>query len=162
MVFGLAEMDRTKSGMGTTVSAMLQVGNELILAQVGDSRIYRVRSGEVEQLTEDHTLVNWQIQQGIITPEEAKTSKQRNVITRAVGNRDYVQVDILRTGIEAGDLFVLCSDGLHGYMRSHELPALVEAGGDVAVEALIDLANSRGGKDNITVVLVEAQPVSAV
>lgn len=156
MVFGLAELDRTKSGMGTTVSAMLQVGDELILAQVGDSRIYRVREGVAEQLTEDHTLVNWQIQQGIITAEEAKTSKQRNVITRAVGNRDYVQVDILRTDVRAGDLYVLCSDGLHGYLKSQELPALVAGRGDEAVAALIALANDRGGKDNITCVLVDA------
>ncbi len=156
MVFGLAEMDRTKSGMGTTVSAMLQVGDDVVLAQVGDSRIYRIRDGEAMQLTEDHTLVNWQIRQGIITPEEAKTSKQRNVITRAVGNRDYVQVDILRTDIQAGDLFVLCSDGLHGYVKRRELPALVEPRGKEAVEALIALANERGGKDNITCVLVEA------
>ncbi len=156
MVFGLAEMDQTKSGMGTTVSAMLQLGDELILAQVGDSRIYRVRDGQAEQLTEDHTLVNWQLQQGMITPEEAKQSKQRNVITRAVGNRDYVQVDILRTDIAAGDLFILCSDGLYAYLRRQELPGLVERKGQAAVRALIALANERGGKDNITCVLVEA------
>jgi len=154
MVFGLAELDRTKSGMGTTLSAMLRVESQMLLAQVGDSRIYRVRDGEAEQLTEDHTLVNWQIQQGIITPEEARTSKQRNVITRAVGNHDYVQVDILRASVEPGDRFVLCSDGLHGYLKSQELPALMELPGDEAVQALIQLANDRGGKDNITCVIV--------
>jgi len=156
MVFGLAELDRTKSGMGTTLSAMLRVDQQVLLAQVGDSRIYRVRQGEAEQLTEDHTLVNWQIQQGIITPEEARTSKQRNVITRAVGNHDYVQVDILRASVEPGDRFLLCSDGLHGYLKSHELPPLMELPGDEAVEALIKLANDRGGKDNITCVIVRA------
>jgi len=160
MVFGLAELDRTKSGMGTTLSAMLRVDDEVLLAQVGDSRIYRVREGRAEQLTEDHTLVNWQIQQGIITPEEARTSKQRNVITRAVGNHDYVQVDILRATVEPGDTFLLCSDGLHGYLKSQELPPLMELPGDEAVEALIQLANDRGGKDNITCVIVRAEAAS--
>lgn len=160
MVFGLAELDRTKSGMGTTLSAMLRVENHVLLAQVGDSRIYRVRQGEAEQLTEDHTLVNWQIQQGIITPEEARTSKQRNVITRAVGNHDYVQVDILRASVEPGDRFLLCSDGLHGYLKGSELPALMELPGAEAVDALIKLANDRGGKDNITCVIVLAEAVA--
>jgi len=159
MVFGLAELDRTKSGMGTTLSAMLRVEDQVLLAQVGDSRIYRVRGGQAEQLTEDHTLVNWQIQQGIITPEEARTSKQRNVITRAVGNHDYVQVDILRASVEAGDRFLLCSDGLHGYLKGHELPALLALPGDEGVQALIQLANDRGGKDNITCVVVCADLV---
>lgn len=158
MVFGLAELDRTKSGMGTTLSAMLRVDDQVILAQVGDSRIYRVRAGQAEQLTEDHTLVNWQIQQGLITAEEARTSKQRNVITRAVGNHDYVQVDILRASVEPGDRFLLCSDGLHGYLKSEELPSLLALPGEEAVAALIQLANDRGGKDNITCILVHADP----
>lgn len=156
MVFGMAEMDRTKTGMGTTVSAVLVQPEELLLAQVGDSRIYRVRGGQAVQLTEDHTLINWQLQNGIITPEEAKTSKQKNVITRAVGNRDYVQVDILRCDVQPGDTFVLCSDGMYSYVQTDELPDLVAPGGDDAVAALIHLANDRGGKDNITVIVVHA------
>lgn len=157
MVFGMAELDSSKSGMGTTLSAILRQPDRLVIAQVGDSRIYRIRDGQASQLTEDHTLVNWQIQQGLITPEEAKRSKQKNVITRAVGNRDYVQVDILACDIQPNDVFVLCSDGLYSYVRTEELPAVIACGGDVAVQALIDLANQRGGKDNITVALVEAR-----
>lgn len=156
MVFGLAEMDRTKMGMGTTVSAALVRSDRLLLGQVGDSRIYRVRAGYATQLTEDHTLVNWQIQNGLITAEEAKSSKQKNVITRAVGNRDYVQVDILSCDVLPGDCFVLCSDGLHAYIHTEELPELTAQGGDDAVAALIHLANERGGKDNITAVVVHA------
>jgi len=156
MVFGMAEMDRTKTGMGTTVSAVLVQPEQLLLAQVGDSRIYRVRAGQAVQLTEDHTLINWQLQNGIITPEEAKTSKQKNVITRAVGNRDYVQVDLLYCDVRPGDTFVLCSDGLYAYVKTDELPELVAAGGDDAVAALIHVANERGGKDNITAVIVHA------
>jgi serine/threonine protein phosphatase PrpC len=155
MVFGMAELDREKAGMGTTISAMLVSPRGTVLAQVGDSRIYRIRSGKAEQLTEDHTLVNWQIRQGLITQEEARQSRQRNVITRAVGNREYVQVDLIETDVALGDQFLLCSDGLHGYLEPDELPDRVREGGDAAVRALVDLANDRGGKDNITAVLVE-------
>jgi protein phosphatase len=156
MVFGMAEMDSSKSGMGTTLSAVLRQPDRLILAQVGDSRVYRIRNGTASQLTEDHTLVNWQIQQGLITPEQAKSSKQKNVITRAVGNRDYVQVDILACDVKPNDIFILCSDGLYSYLKTEEFPALVSAGAAASVQVLIDLANQRGGKDNITVALVEA------
>jgi serine/threonine protein phosphatase PrpC len=154
MVFGLAEQDRSKVGMGTTLSAMMRTPDGAILAQVGDSRIYRVRGGVVTQLTQDHTLINWQLQNGLITEEEAKTSRQKNVITRAVGNKDYVQVDTFEVDAEPGDVFLLCSDGLHGYLKEDEIPGLVVRGPELAVEGFIDLANGRGGKDNITVVLV--------
>jgi serine/threonine protein phosphatase PrpC len=154
MVFGLAEQDRSKVGMGTTLSVMMRTPTGAILAQVGDSRIYRVRAGISEQLTQDHTLINWQLQNGLITEEEAKTSRQKNVITRAVGNKDYVQVDTFEVDAQPGDVFLLCSDGLHGYLKEDEIPELVSRGPELAVQAFIELANGRGGKDNITVVLV--------
>jgi protein phosphatase len=155
MVYGMAELDRDKAGMGTTLSAMLLSPRGAVLAQVGDSRIYRIRANQAEQLTEDHTLVNWQLRQGLISPEDARTSRQRNVITRAVGNREYVQVDLIETDVVLGDQFLLCSDGLHGYLRPDEIPDQVRAGGQSAVDNLVQLANERGGKDNITAVLVE-------
>jgi protein phosphatase len=155
MVFSMAEMDRGKSGMGTTISALLVLGEYAITAQVGDSRIYRVRGAEVEQLTEDHTLIAWQLKQGLITPQEAKKSPHRNVITRAVGNRDYVQVDTGLVQLFSGDRFLLCSDGLHGYLRELDICPIVRLGGEHAVQRFIDLANERGGKDNITAILVE-------
>ena len=155
MVFSMAEMDRGKSGMGTTISAMLVLGEYAITAQVGDSRIYRIRGAEVEQLTEDHTLIAWQLKQGLITPQEAKKSPHRNVITRAVGNRDYVQVDTGLVQLFAGDRFLLCSDGLHGYLRELDICPIVRLGGEHAVKRFIELANERGGKDNITAILVE-------
>jgi protein phosphatase len=141
--------------MGTTISAMMSFGDQMALAQVGDSRIYRVRDGLAEQLTEDHTLINWQLKQGLITEAEARISRQRNVITRAVGNRDYVQVDTLISDARLGDVYLLCSDGLHGYLTPGEIPELVAPGGDAAVARLIALANDRGGKDNVTAILVE-------
>ena len=91
----------------------------------------------------------------IITPEEARVSKQRNVITRAVGSRDYVQVDTTVSEPQLGDSYLICSDGLHGYLRTEEIPAILAEGGHFSVLKLIDLANSRGGKDNITAIVVE-------
>jgi protein phosphatase len=107
-------------------------------------------------LTEDHTLIAWQLKQGLITPDEARVSKQRNVITRAVGSRDYVQVDTSVWEAEVGDVYLLCSDGLHGYLKLEEIPAIVSEGGAFSVEQLIEVANARGGKDNITAIVVEA------
>ena len=155
MVYAMAELDANKAGMGTTISAMMSVGEFAVTAQVGDSRIYRIRGLHAEQLTEDHTLIAWQLKQGLITEEEARRSKHRNVITRAVGNRDYVQVDTNLVQLAAQDRYLLCSDGLHGYLRTEEIAELAAHGGEEAVQRFIDLANDRGGKDNITAVLVE-------
>ncbi len=157
MVFSMAEMDKSKSGMGTTLSALLVLGEYAVTAQVGDSRIYRVHQGKAEQLTEDHTLIAWQLKQGLITPQEAKKSPHRNVITRAVGNRDYVQVDTGLVKLHLGDKFLLCSDGLHGYLRDSDIAPIMALGAQATVQKFIDLANERGGKDNITAVLLEIE-----
>ncbi len=155
MLYAIGEVDHDKAGMGTTITAALVVGNSLVIGQVGDSRVYQIRGGEASQITEDHTLIAWQIKQGIITADEAKTSPHRNVITRAVGNRDYVEVDTLVLEIEPGDRYLLCSDGLHGYVECPEVAEIAGLGGDRAVDRFIDVANARGGRDNITAVLVE-------
>jgi protein phosphatase len=155
MVYAIAENDPDQKGMGTTVSALLLTESHGVVAQVGDSRIYLVREGGVYQLTEDHTLVAWQVKQGIISEAEAELSPHKNVITRAVGSRDYVQVDTQTIEIGPGDLFLLCSDGLHGYVRDEELPELLALGPEMSVSKLIDIANARGGRDNITAVVVE-------
>jgi serine/threonine protein phosphatase PrpC len=154
-VFSIAEIDRDKSGMGTTISALLVLGDYAVTAQVGDSRIYKVAAANVEQLTEDHTLIAWQLKQGLITPQEAAHSPHKNVITRAVGNREYVQVDTRCVPLLPSTRFLLCSDGLHGYLEDDDIPPVVELGGTPAVQRFIDLANERGGKDNITAILVE-------
>jgi protein phosphatase len=155
MVFGLSELDRDKSGMGTTISALLTLGTYAVTAQVGDSRIYQVQNGRVTQITEDHTLISWQLKQGVITPDQARRSPHRNVITRAVGNRDYVEVDTGLIVVAEGDRFLLCSDGLHGYLREEEIAVLAFLDAEDAVGRFIELANDRGGKDNITAILVE-------
>lgn len=155
MVFAIAENDPDQRGMGTTVSALLLMETHAVVAQVGDSRIYLVRHGGVYQLTEDHTLVAWQVKQGIISEAEAEMSPHKNVITRAVGSRDYVQVDTQTIEVGPGDVFLLCSDGLHGYLKDEEILDALLAGPEAAVSRLVDMANARGGRDNITAVVVE-------
>jgi protein phosphatase len=155
MIFAIAELERDKIGMGTTISAALLLGRSLVLGQVGDSRIYQIRDGRAYQLTEDHTLLAWQVKQGLITPDEAAKAPHRNVITRAVGNREYVEVDTSVIPVRPGDQYLLCSDGLHGYLEDDEIAAIAALTGDPAVARFIELANSRGGRDNITAVLLE-------
>jgi len=154
-VFGIAQHEPEQQGMGTTVSALALAGPYGITAQVGDSRIYLIRQGQARPLTEDHTLVAWQLKQGIITPEEALLSPHKNVITRAVGSREYVQVDTRFVDVQPNDAFMLCSDGLHGYVPDHEIPGIVALGPRLSVERFIQLANDRGGRDNITCVVVQ-------
>ncbi len=154
MVYGLAELEPDQAGMGTTISALLVAGGIGVIAQVGDSRVYLVRDGQVQQLTEDHTLIAWQLREGLITKEEAQSSPHRNVITRAVGNRDYVEVDTRAVELQPGDCFVLCSDGLHVYLDEAEIPGITALGLEAAPKRFVALANERGGRDNITVVFV--------
>lgn len=156
-IFRMAEADASKRGMGTTCAALLIAGGKGVIAHVGDSRIYLLRNGQLHQLTEDHTLVQTQLKQGVITPDQAETSPFRNVITRAVGIQESVQVDTLLTDILPGDLFLLCSDGLHGYLSEGETQKLLATEAPEALpRLLIDLANERGGRDNITAVVVRA------
>jgi serine/threonine protein phosphatase PrpC len=155
MIFGMAELDPSQKGMSTTISALLLCGDYGVTAQVGDSRIYRIRDHVGAQLTEDHTLINYKIKQGLITEAESKTMKGKNVITRAVGHKDYVEVDTREIDVKAGDRYLLCSDGLHGYLQEGELEQVMDGGPpEKAPERFITLANDRGGKDNITVVVV--------
>ena len=156
MVYGIAQNDPNQQGMGTTLSALLLCGNLGFTAQVGDSRVYLVRDGRAQQLTEDHTLVAWQIKQGILTAADAAVSPHKN-ITRAVGSREYVQVDTHVFEISPGDGFLLCSDGLYTYVREEEISPIFGLGPRVAARRLIDLANDRGGGDNITAIVVQLE-----
>lgn len=157
-IHDLAQEDERRRGMGTTCVAMLVFGRKGVIGHVGDSRIYLARSGRVHQLTEDHSLVEEHVKRGLMTREEAERSEIRNVITRAVGLQSSVQVDTLVTDVEPDDLFLLCSDGLCGYFRDDDdLPALLaEEPRSTLPERLIALANERGGKDNITALIVSA------
>jgi protein phosphatase len=157
MVFGMAELDPDKRGMSTTVSAILVKAGFCYGAHVGDSRVYRVRGGEVLQLTEDHTLINYKLKHGLISKDEAANMSGKNVITRAVGHRDYVQVDTADIDVSPGDRFLLCTDGLHGYIESdREVGDLIGEGSlESGAQAAVALANQRGGRDNITAVVIE-------
>jgi len=160
MVYGMAELDPEKKGMSTTLSALMIRANLAFAAHVGDSRVYRVRGDSVLQLTEDHTLINYKVKHGMMTKAEAEKASGKNVITRAVGHKDYVQVDTADLDVAAGDRFLLCSDGLHGYFTDDREVAELCSEGDLdeCAESSISLANQRGGKDNITAVVVEVQP----
>jgi serine/threonine protein phosphatase PrpC len=155
MVFGIAQNDPEQAGMGTTLSALLLCGPFGVVAQVGDSRVYLVRDEQVAQLTEDHTLIAWQLKQGIISENEAAVSPHKNVITRAIGSRDYVQVDTQFFQVEPGDVFMLCSDGLHGYVEDAEIAEVIALGPEAAVTEFVNTANLRGGRDNITTIVVK-------
>jgi protein phosphatase len=156
MVFGLAELDPERKGMSTTISTALITARTAFIAQVGDSRVYMMREGQVSQLTEDHTLINYKLKHGLITEEEARKAPGKNVITRAVGHRDYVEVDTTQVQVMPGDRFLLCSDGLHGYLQEKEIaPLLILDPLQDAAWQFVALANARGGRDNITAVIVQ-------
>jgi protein phosphatase len=160
MVFGLAEMDPEKRGMSTTMSGLLVRGGQAFVAQVGDSRVYRLRNRRLTQITEDHTLINYKLKHGLITAEEAKVAAGKNVITRAVGHKDYVQVDTAADLAAVQDRYLLCTDGLHGYIQDDsEVVALMSMDpAEAGVRRAIEQANDRGGKDNITCLLVTVHP----
>ena len=153
-IHALAVSDLGKRGMGTTVVALLVAGKKAVVGHVGDSRVYLYRSGRAHQLTEDHTIIQEQLKRGLITKEQVPTADNKNVITRAVGIQPSVAVDTLVTDVLPGDLFLLCSDGLHGYLHDDELAQLLAQERARLPDLLVDLANQRGGKDNITAVCV--------
>jgi protein phosphatase len=145
-------------GMATTVAAVLVDGDTANLAHVGDSRIYLYHGGTIEQLTRDHSWVNEQIETGAISPEQARSHPLRNVVTRALGGRADLLVDIQSRRMAPGDLLLLCSDGLTTMVQDAEIARILgEAGGDVqrAAAALVREANEKGGEDNITVLLLK-------
>ncbi len=158
MIHGMADLDPEKKGMSTTLSALLVRANTAFAVHVGDSRVYRVRKQTVLQLTEDHTLINYKVKHGMMTKEEAEKASGKNVITRAVGHKDYVQVDTADVDVAPGDRFLLCSDGLHGYFNTDRDVSDLCSDGELeeCAESSIAMANQRGGKDNITAIVVEA------
>ncbi len=152
-----AAKDAKKRGMGTTLVALLVVGSQAFIIYVGDSRLYLLRDGVLEQVTEDHTVYNELIRRKKMPREQVEQLAQKNAITRAVGVYEHVEPDTLVMDLLQGDRFLLCSDGLSGYFED-ELEqlgkTLAEPDADVVVRQLIDWANEHGGKDNITSVVV--------
>jgi len=147
---------RAHSGMGSTIVAALVRGHSLAIAHVGDSRIYLIRQGNIEQLTQDHSLVMEQVRMGYITREQAETSELQNVILRALGSEEAVEPDIEELIALPGDTLLMTSDGLTRHVRDEEILGIVTAAPDLkrACSELVQAAKSRGGDDNITCLLL--------
>jgi protein phosphatase len=163
-IYDRARTDSEVSGMGTTVTAALLTDGRVVIGHVGDSRAYRIRSGRLEQLTDDHSLVADLMRSGRLTAEEAEGHPQRSVITRALGTDPDVDVDTLVVEVEAGDLFLLCSDGLSTMVSDSDVLQTVERAAtlDEAARDLVRAANTGGGEDNVTVVLFRLDPDEAI
>jgi len=155
-----AQREARLKGMGTTVVGMYFLDDAVVIAHVGDSRCYRLRGGELTQLTEDHSLINDYIKMKRMTAEEAENWPHKNVVVRALGMKEAVQVDILTETPRIGDCYVLCSDGLSGMISDETIGHVLQGERDLdrAVERLIDMANDNGGIDNISVVLARVEP----
>lgn len=143
-------------GMGTTVVACTLEENTLYIANIGDSRLYLIRDG-IEQITDDHSLVEEMVKQGNITESEARIHPQKNIITRALGINEEVQADFFEIDVEQGDVIMLCSDGLSNMIEDEDMEYIVKNSDTLqtAAESLVARANENGGNDNITVVLAE-------
>jgi serine/threonine protein phosphatase PrpC len=157
-IYEEAARDQAKRGMGTTLSGLLVLGKKVFVTHCGDSRVYLLRGGSAQQVTEDHTVANELVKRGKMTREQVEKLPQRNAIVRAVGVYERIEADTLVLDLLPGDVYLVCSDGLSGYLEGpEELLPYATKPGDEAVKALIALANSRGGKDNITVVMIRAE-----
>jgi serine/threonine protein phosphatase PrpC len=159
----LSHSHTDQAGMGTTLTAMYVGEQDVSIAHVGDSRAYCLRASELIRLTDDHSLVDELLRQGRLTPEEAEEHPQRSVITRALGPEGTVEVDTRSFRALAGDVYLLCSDGLTTMVSEEQLASLLRGHASLrdAGEALISAANEAGGRDNITVLLVRLEEVSA-
>jgi PPM family protein phosphatase len=153
----LARKDPAKKGMGTTFVGVLVLERCAVVAHVGDSRVYRLRDGKLERLTRDHSLANQLFDMGFLRSDEIDSFPRRNVITRAVGTHETVDVDVRIVDVRPGDAFLLCSDGLHGELDDDEIAGVLREHPTPmdAVSQLIDTANDKGSADNVTAVLVQ-------
>jgi protein phosphatase len=159
----LSHSNAEQAGMGTTLTAVYVGEREVSIAHVGDSRAYRLRDGELERLTDDHSLVDELLRQGRLTPEEALEHPQRSVITRALGPEGFVEVDTRSYAARDRDIYLLCSDGLTTMVTEPRLAELLRTHDSLrdAGEALIAAANEAGGRDNITVLLLRVEELDA-
>lgn len=158
-IFNAANANPQYHGMGTTLVVGAFRAQRLLLGHIGDSRCYRWRAGRLTQLTRDHSLLQEQIDAGLITPEQAAFSGHKNLVTRAVGVEDIVLLETHLHAVEPEDLYLMCSDGLSDMLSDSEIAAVLEAQGSIsdAGHALVAAANEAGGRDNIAVILIAAQ-----
>ncbi len=157
-IFNAANSNPQYSGMGTTLVLGCFQDGKLVLGHIGDSRCYRLRAAELQQITKDHSLLQEQMDAGLITPEQAATSTNKNLVTRALGVEDAVLLDVNEHRVEPGDLYLMCSDGLSDMLDDESIGKILagEAPLEQKVAQLVDAANANGGRDNISVLLAQA------
>lgn len=156
-IFQAAQSQPQYAGMGTTLVACLFYDNRVIVAHLGDSRLYRLRDGEFRQITRDHSLLQEQIDAGLLTREQAKTAQHKNLVTRALGIDATVEPEIHEYTTRPGDLYLLCSDGLCDMVSDEDIGMTLQALGanlKLAAQQLVQMANDNGGRDNVSVILV--------
>lgn len=156
-IFMLSEENKDLEGMGTTVVAATIYGNRMKVGNVGDSRLYIINGKNIRQITTDHSLVEEMIKAGSLERENARTHPNKNIITRAVGVTDNVRVDFFDVELQEGDIVLLCSDGLSNMLEDEEIRMIINAQRDICekAEALVRAANQNGGRDNISLILIE-------
>lgn len=154
-IYHQQEHDDALTGMGTTLSVLWMSDNFVYIAHVGDSRVYLLRDGEFKQMTLDHSLVEQLVREGVLTEEEAQNHPMRNIITRAIGTDESVEVDVVVEERRKGDLWLACSDGLHGLVDDRQMrDALRQYAPEKAADVLLKAALDAGGRDNVTLVIV--------
>lgn len=161
-IYQSAQVRDDYKGMGSTVVVAVFVGKQLCIGHVGDSRLYRLRDGKLEQLTKDHSVVQELVNRGLFTPEEARQSMAKNLVTRALGVDPTIEPETADTTVEPDDLYLLCSDGLTDVVSDEQITDILQREGndlDVAVKRLVERANEAGGPDNVSAILVRVGDV---
>lgn len=161
-IFSTASESESLNGMGTTLTFLWEGEEQLLIGHVGDSRAYRLREGELEQITPDHSMVAELVRKNVITPEMAKTHPYRNIITRAVGIDPVVETDVFTADKKPGDLWLICSDGLYNMVEDERISSiLTEMDEKTAADRLMELALENGGTDNISFVICQIEEAEA-
>lgn len=159
-IYNAAQSQPQYAGMGTTVVAALFYDNRVAVAHVGDSRLYRLRNGEFGPITRDHSLLQEQIDSGMISREDARQSRNKNLVTRAVGVEPEVEAEVHVHDVQVGDIYLLCSDGLNDMVEDEDIGStlqMLQANLPLAASQLIEMANDNGGRDNVSVILVKVK-----
>ncbi len=159
-IFETAQRQPQCAGMGTTLVVALFYDNQLTVAHIGDSRLYRLRDGQLETLTSDHSLLQEQLNAGLITPAEAKNAHYKNLVTRALGVDETVEAELNDYPVQPGDVYLLCSDGLNDMLPDEDIGdalGMLAANLPLAAQQLVQMANDAGGRDNVTAALVSVK-----
>jgi serine/threonine protein phosphatase PrpC len=160
VIYSVSQSQPQCAGMGTTLVVGVFTNNKLLVGHIGDSRMYRLRNQVLSQITEDHSLLQEQIKSGLITPEQAKYSANKNLVTRALGVDPEVELELSEYDVEVGDIYLVCSDGLSDLVDDEVIESVLNKlmpDINVAAQALVQLANENGGKDNISVILIQVK-----